>query len=110
MSTTATITADALARPKFKDQYENYIGGEWVAPTKGDYFENVSPVDGNSFTRIPRSTKEDIDKAVKAAWAAAPAWNNSSATERSNLLLKIADVMEANLEVLARAETWDNGK
>ncbi|MEM9930293.1 MAG: aldehyde dehydrogenase family protein, partial [Bacteroidota bacterium] len=110
MSTTATTPTQTHVRPSFKAQYENYIGGEWVAPTRGEYFDNISPVDGNSFTRIPRSTKEDIDKAVAAAWAAAPAWNNSSATERSNLLLKIADVMERNLEVLARAETWDNGK
>jgi aldehyde dehydrogenase len=110
MSTTSTTQADQLARPRFKDQYENYIGGEWVAPAKGNYFENVSPVDGTSFTRIPRSTKEDIDKAVAAAWKAAESWNHSSATERSNMLLKIADRMEQNLEALARAETWDNGK
>ncbi len=110
MSTTATNTADTLAKPKFKDQYENYIGGEWVAPTNGEYFDNVSPVDGQSFTRIPRSTKEDVDKAVAAARKAAAHWNNTSATERSNLLLKIANVMEENLEVLARSETWDNGK
>ncbi len=110
MSSTIAISQDALAKPKFKDQYENYIGGKWTPPTKGTYFENISPVDGNSFTRIPRSTSEDIDKAIDAAWAAAPEWNNSSAAYRSNLLLKIADVMEKNLEVLARAETWDNGK
>jgi aldehyde dehydrogenase len=110
MSTTATTTADILAPPRFKDQYENFIGGKWVAPAKGEYFDNISPVDGQSFTRIPRSTKEDIDKAVAAGWEAAPHWNNTSATERSNLLLKIAQVMEDNLEVLARAETWDNGK
>ncbi|MEM9885117.1 MAG: aldehyde dehydrogenase family protein [Bacteroidota bacterium] len=110
MSTTVATAKDALLKPKFKDQYENYIGGKWTAPTQGQYFENVSPVDGNSFTRIPRSTKEDIDKAIDAAWAAAPEWNNSSAAHRSNLLLKIADVMEQNLDALARAETWDNGK
>ena len=110
MSNTATTTAEKVSKPAFKDQYENFIGGEWVAPTNGDYFDNISPVDGNSFTRIPRSTKEDIDKAVAAAWKAADHWNNTSATERSNLLLKIADVMEQNLEDLARAETWDNGK
>ncbi len=68
MSTTATTTADILAPPRFKDQYENFIGGKWVAPTNGEYFDNISPVDGKSFTRIPRSTKEDIDKAVAAAW------------------------------------------
>ncbi|MEO1654825.1 MAG: aldehyde dehydrogenase family protein, partial [Bacteroidota bacterium] len=86
------------------------IGGKWVAPTKGQYFENVSPVDGQVFTKIARSTAEDIEQAVDAAWEAASYWNNTSATERSNMLLKIADVMEKNLEVLARAETWDNGK
>ncbi len=110
MSTTANKTADTLAKPKFKDQYENFIGGEWVSPTNGEYFDNVSPVDGKSFTRIPRSTKEDVDKAVAASWKAAESWNKTSATVRSNLLLKIADVMENNLEVIARAETWDNGK
>ncbi len=110
MSDTLTTTRSQVEKPKFKDQYENFIGGKWTAPTKGQYFENVSPVDGNNFTRIPRSTKEDIDAAIDAAWEAAPAWNSSSATERSNMLLKIADVMEQNLEDLARAETWDNGK
>ncbi|MEO0734918.1 MAG: aldehyde dehydrogenase family protein [Bacteroidota bacterium] len=89
---------------------QNYIGGEWTSPTQGQYFDNISPVDGASFTRIPRSTKEDVDKAVAAAWKAAKTFNRSSATERSNMLLKIADRMEANLEALARAETWDNGK
>ncbi|MEM6892990.1 MAG: aldehyde dehydrogenase family protein [Bacteroidota bacterium] len=110
MSNVSTTESKALVKPKFKNQYDNYIGGKWTAPVKGQYFENISPVDGNSFTKVARSTKEDIDLAIDAAWAAAPAWNNSSATERSNLLLKIADVMEQNLEALARAETWDNGK
>ncbi|MGC1516320.1 MAG: aldehyde dehydrogenase family protein [Maribacter sp.] len=110
MSTTATVEKDVLQKPKFKNQYENYIGGKWVAPSTGEYFDNVSPVDGNSFTKIPRSTAADVEKAIDAAWAAAPAWNNSSATERSNMLLKIADVIEKNLETLARVETWDNGK
>lgn len=81
-----------------------------MAPSKGEYFDNISPVDGKSFTKIPRSTAEDIDKAIDAAWEAAPSWNTSPATERSNMLLKIADKIEQNLEVLARAETWDNGK
>lgn len=110
MSNTATIEKDVLQKPTFKNQYENFIGGKWVAPTKGEYFENTSPVDGKSFTKIPRSTAEDIEKAIDAAWQAATTWNVSSATERSNMLLKIADKMEQNLEVLARAETWDNGK
>jgi aldehyde dehydrogenase len=99
-----------IAAPKFKNQYENFIGGKWVPPTRGQYFDNVSPVDGKVFTSVARSTEEDIEKALDAAWAAAPYWNHTSATERSNILLKIADVMEKNIEVLAKAETWDNGK
>lgn len=110
MSQIISAAGQAVAKPKFKTQYENYIGGEWVSPVKGEYFENISPVDGAAFTRIPRSTAEDIDLAVKAAWAAAPSWNTAAAATRSNMLLKIADRMEENLEVLARAETWDNGK
>ncbi|WP_299217104.1 aldehyde dehydrogenase family protein [uncultured Aquimarina sp.] len=99
-----------VRRPDFKDQYNNYIGGKWTAPVKGQYFDNISPVDGTSFTKIARSTAEDIELAIDAAWKAAPEWNNSSATFRSNCLLKIADVIEKNLDTLARAETWDNGK
>lgn len=110
MSDVQTASANVVEKPKFKDQYENFIGGKWTAPTKGQYFDNVSPVDGANFTRIPRSTEEDVEKAIDAAWKAAPEWNNSSATFRSNLLLKIADVIENNLEMLSRAETWDNGK
>jgi len=110
MSTTATSERDTLKKPAFKSQYDNFIGGKWTPPVKGQYFDNISPVDGNSFTRIARSTAEDIELALDAAWEAAPEWNNSAAATRSNLLLKIADVMEANLEDLARAETWDNGK
>ncbi|GAB3516139.1 aldehyde dehydrogenase family protein [Emticicia fontis] len=99
-----------LAAPKFKNQYENFIGGQWVPPVRGQYFDNVSPVDGKVFTSVARSTEEDIEKALDAAWAAAPHWNHTSAAERSNILLKIADVMEKNIEVLAKVETWDNGK
>jgi aldehyde dehydrogenase len=110
MSNVLATASDVFAKPTFKSQYENYIGGKWVAPVNGEYFENISPVDGQAFTKVARSTAEDIELALDAAWAAAPAWNNSAAAVRSNLLLKIADVMEANLEVLARAETWDNGK
>ena len=110
MSTTATNEKETLNKPRFKNQYENFIGGKWTPPVKGQYFDNVSPVDGQNFTKIPRSTAEDIELALDAAWKAAPEWNNSSATTRSNMLLKIADAMEANLADLARAETWDNGK
>ena len=97
-------------RPEFKSQYENYIGGEWVPPVDGEYFDNNSPVDGSLIAKVPKSNKNDIDLAVEAAWKAAPEWNNSSATERSALLNKIADRIEENLDYLAKAETWDNGK
>ncbi len=110
MSNSATQASSGIIKPSFKNQYENFIGGKWTSPVKGEYFENVSPVDGQSFTKIPRSTEEDVNLAIDAAWEAAKTWNYSSATERSNMLLKIADRMEENLEVLARAETWDNGK
>ncbi|WP_456416534.1 aldehyde dehydrogenase family protein [Thiolapillus sp.] len=97
-------------QPEFKNQYENFIGGAWVAPVDGEYFDNHSPVNGQFLTRVPRSNAKDIDLAVAAAWKAAAGWNKSAVTERSNLLLKIADTIEANLEKIAHAETWDNGK
>ena len=98
------------SKVQFKSQYENFIGGQWVAPVRGEYFDNVSPVDGKVFTKIPRSSVEDIELALDAAHKAKAEWNKSSPTVRSNILLKIADRMEANLEMLAVAETWDNGK
>ena len=94
----------------FKERYGNYINGDWVAPVKADYFKNTSPVNGEVFCEIPRSTSEDIDLALDAAHAAKKAWGKTSITERSNLLLKIADRIELNIEMLAVAETWDNGK
>jgi len=94
----------------FKDRYANFIGGEWVAPVKGQYFKNTTPVTGEEFCEIPRSTEEDINLALDAAHAAKAAWGSTSVTERSNILLKIADRIEQNLELLAVAETWDNGK
>ncbi|WP_157531304.1 aldehyde dehydrogenase family protein, partial [Micrococcus lylae] len=98
------------AEVEFKPRYEHYIGGEWVAPKKGQYFENITPVTGKVFTEVARGTAEDIDTAIDAGWAAFEAWGKTSATERSTILLKIADRMEENLEMLAVAETWDNGK
>lgn len=95
---------------QFKKQYENFIGGKWIAPVKGEYFDNISPVNGEAFTRIPRSSAEDIELALDAAHAAKAQWNSTSPTTRSNLLLKIADRLEQHLETLAVAETWDNGK
>ncbi|MGI2328025.1 aldehyde dehydrogenase [Planococcus sp. YIM B11945] len=98
------------AKSSFKSRYENFINGEWKAPIKGQYFDNVSPVNGKKFTEIARSTAEDVEAALDAAHAAKVAWGKTSTTERSNILLKIADRMEQNLEMLAVAETWDNGK
>lgn len=100
----------AGSKVQFKAQYENFIGGQWVAPVKGEYFDNLSPVDGKVFTKVPRSSAEDIELALDAAHKAKAAWGQTSPTERSNTLLKIADRLEANLELLAVAETWDNGK
>lgn len=95
---------------QFKEKYDNYIGGEWVAPLKGEYFENPSPVNGKPFCQIARSTEEDIEIALDAAHKAKDNWGKTSVTERSIILNKIADRIEENLEMLAVAETWDNGK
>jgi aldehyde dehydrogenase len=94
----------------FESRYENYIGGQWVAPTAGRYFENASPVNGLPFCEIPRSDETDIEKALDAAHAAAPAWGKTTAAERAVILNKIADRIEENLESIAVAESWDNGK
>ena len=94
----------------FKSRYQNYIGGEWVPPVKGQYFENVTPVTGKAFCEIPRSTAEDIELALDAAHAAAPGWTKTSPAARAVILNKIADRIEQHLELLAVAETWDNGK
>ena len=98
------------AEVEFKSRYEHFIGGEWTPPVKGQYFENVTPVTGKVFCEVARGTAEDIDVALDAAWKAAPAWGATSAAERALVLHRIADRMEENLEMLAVAETWDNGK
>ena len=95
---------------EFKDRYDNYIGGEWVPPVKGQYLEVKSPVTGKVFTTVARSTAEDIELALDAAHAAKDAWAKTSVAYRANILNKIADRIEANLEMLAVTETWDNGK
>jgi len=97
-------------KPVFKARYDNFIGGKFVPPVKGEYFDNISPIDGKVFTQAARSTKEDIDLALDAAHLAFPTWSRSSVAYRSNLLLKIANVIEENLEYLAIVETIDNGK
>ncbi|MEM7274990.1 MAG: aldehyde dehydrogenase, partial [Actinomycetota bacterium] len=107
---TVQEVADQAAQSGFKARYDNFIGGEWKEPLSGQYFTNVSPINGQPIGEIARSNHQDVEAALDAAHAAAPAWGITSATERSNMLLKIADRMEENLETLALAETWDNGK
>jgi aldehyde dehydrogenase len=94
----------------YQPRYDNFIGGEFVAPVKGQYFENPTPVTGQTFTEVARGTAEDIELALDAAHGAAPAWGKTSATDRANILIKMADRIEANLETIAIAEAWDNGK
>ena len=96
--------------PKLDSRYQNYIGGQWTEPRTGSYFENPSPVNGQTFCEIPRSGADDIELALNAAHKAAPDWGRTAAAERANILNKIADRMEENLEKLAVIETWDNGK
>jgi len=97
-------------RPAFKEKYDNYIGGKFVPPADGEYFDDISPVDGKAFTKCARSNEKDIEMALDAAHKAAPEWNRSSAVERASVLNKMADIIEDNLEFLARVETIDNGK
>ncbi len=99
---------DALM--SFRSRYDNWIGGRWVAPATGEYFENVTPVTGQPFTEVARSTEKDVELALDAAHAAAPAWGRTSPAERALILNRIADRIEENLEAVALAETWDNGK
>ena len=100
----------AYTKPTLKAQYENYIGGEWVAPVDGNYFEAISPIDNQVMTKVAQSNKKDVQLATDAAWKGFETWGKTSVAERSAVLNKIADAMEANLEMLAVAETWDNGK
>ena len=94
----------------YKTKYDNFIGGKWVAPVKGEYFDVISPITGKNYTKAARSSAEDVELALDAAHKAADAWGKTSYTERSNILLKIADRIEANLELIATADTVDNGK
>jgi aldehyde dehydrogenase len=102
--------SDILKRPQFKEKYDNYIGGKFVPPVHGKYFDNVSPIDGKVFAQAARSSKEDVELALDAAHEAFKSWSKTSPTYRSNLLMKIAQVIEDNLEYLAIVETIDNGK
>lgn len=100
------LKSQIAIRPK----YDNFINGDWVAPVKGEYFTNLSPITGKSLCDVARSTAEDVEKALDAAHAAKDAWGKTSPAERAGVLLKIADRMESNLNLLAMVETCDNGK
>jgi aldehyde dehydrogenase len=100
----------AGAKITYQAQYNNFIGGKFVPPVKGQYFDVITPINGKVYTKVARSTAEDIELALDAAHAAADAWGKTDVTTRSNILLKIADRIEQNLELLAYAETVDNGK
>jgi aldehyde dehydrogenase len=115
MATTVKTGAyEAPGRPgspvDLKPRYENFIGGHWIAPISGRYTQNISPVTGEPFTEVPRSTADDIELALDAAYVAKDAWAETSTTERSKVLNLIADAIEENLELLAVAESWENGK
>ena len=101
-------SADSVV--KFKTHYDNFIGGEWVKPQSGEYFDNISPVNGQAYCQVARSNEVDVELALDAAHKAKAPWAATSVSERANLLLKIADRIESNLEMLAIAETWENGK
>lgn len=102
--------SNLIERPNFKSRYDNYIGGKFVPPVNGKYFDVISPIDGKVFTQAAHSSKEDLEIAVDAAAEAFKTWSKMSATNRSNLLFKIAQVIEDNLPLIAAAETVDNGK
>lgn len=94
----------------YQPRYDHWIGGEYVPPARGEYFENPTPITGQPFTEIARGTAEDVERALDAAHAAAPAWGRTSVSDRANILNRIADRMEQHLEELAVAESWENGK
>src|SRR4029079_4977352 len=98
------------AKIDFKPAYDNFINGKFVPPVKGQYFDVITPITGKPFTKAARSSAEDIELALDAAHAAADKWGRTAAADRANALLKIADRLEQNLELLAYAETVDNGK
>jgi aldehyde dehydrogenase len=100
----------AGSKLQYRSRYDNFIGGEFVPPARGRYFEDISPVTGRPFCEVARSSAEDIERALDAAHAAKVAWGRTSAADRSNILVKIADRLQDNLERFALSETWDNGK
>lgn len=98
------------AKIQYKAKYDNFIGGKWIAPVKGEYFNVITPITGKVYTKAARSSAEDVELALDAAHAVVDKWGRTAIAERASLLLKIADRLEANLELLSYAETVDNGK
>lgn len=105
-----SVTRQTETSSVFQARYDNFIGGQWLAPVRRQYVDNLSPITGKPLCQVPRSTVEDLDLALDAAHKARSQWGETAIAERSQILLRIADRMEANLERLAQAETWDNGK
>jgi aldehyde dehydrogenase len=111
MTTNAeTVAHQAVERPKINEKYDHFIGGKWVAPASGEYFDNISPIDGKPFCKAARGNADDINAALDAAHEAFKTWSKESVAKRSKILLDVADIIEQNLEYLARVETIDNGK
>ncbi|KOF52119.1 MULTISPECIES: aldehyde dehydrogenase [unclassified Achromobacter] len=111
MDIATRVTPGTYGTPiDIKEQYENFIDGRWQPPASGQYFDNVTPITGETLNRSARSNERDVELALDAAHRAAPKWAATPPAERARLLLRIADIMEANLERLAAVETWDNGK
>jgi aldehyde dehydrogenase len=112
LETTKTLAApgEAASEVQLEERYENFIGGDWAAPAKGAYRENLTPATAQPFCEVASSTPEDVDRALDAAHAAKGAWGRTSATDRAAVLDAVADAMEENLRMLAIAESWDNGK
>jgi aldehyde dehydrogenase len=111
MATATAVHPGQLSdKVSFRPRYGNYIGGRWEKPASGQYFENITPITGNPFCEIPRSNAKDIELALDAAHGAREAWGHSSPTQRAIIMNQIAQRMEDNLDLLALAETWDNGK
>ncbi len=104
------LPGSSTSKISYKSKYDNFIGGEFIPPVKQQYFDVITPITGQVYTRAARSTAEDIELALDAAHKAFESWSKTSVTERANILLKIADRLEQNLELLAYAETVDNGK
>jgi aldehyde dehydrogenase len=105
-----SAAASFKTRLPIRARYDNWIGGEYVPPVKGQYFSNPTPITGQPLCEVARSTAEDVDRALDAAHAAALSWNTTSPAYRANILNRIADRLEQNLEAIALIETIDNGK